>query len=77
MQVANSLVGGFVACGSGHCVQIMAPTASTADVARCSIAQLQTSLHYWDERLEAAGHAHLACSELMNKGKGREYAWMP
>ncbi len=46
------LVGGFVACGSGHCVQIMA--ASTADVAWCSIAQLQAILDYW------AGSRHLA-----------------
>ncbi len=59
-------VGGFVACGSGHCVQIMpAAAASTADVARCSIAQLQAILDHWDEWLEAAGQDDLACSELV------------
>ncbi len=39
-------------------------TASTADVARCSTAQLQDILDHWDAKLEEWGQADLAFSEL-------------
>ncbi len=39
------------------------PAASTADVASCSIAQLQAILDYWDER-QTPEQADLECSEL-------------